>query len=215
MNVAYGKGERGLRVTWIEVVFELDLAHEVFKLTVSQKMIQELLTKLKSWGGVGMIGLRELRSTTGRLSWMAGILPRTRWAVTIMYAVVAAAEKDAQSGAEAERAAKRAKDQRLKENLVAVMRFELPRTWLVHLFCRADELLLRSEPWYPITPELAIVTDASPQGIGAILCRVDVLKNQIEPWAALEVPLRKEDADWLGVEWAAAASQSAMEGWAI
>ena len=59
VNVAYGKGERGLRVTWIGVVFELDLAHEVFKLTVSQKMIQELLTKLKSWGGVGMIGLRE------------------------------------------------------------------------------------------------------------------------------------------------------------
>lgn len=59
------------------------------------------------------------------------------------------------------------------------------------------------------------MTDASPQGIGAILCCVDVLKNQKEPWAALEVPLRKEDTDWLGVEWAAAASQSAMEGWAI
>lgn len=115
------------------------IAREIIKLTVSQKMINEFLTKLKSWEGTGVIGLRELRATTGRLSWMAGILPRTRWAVTILYAVVASAERDALAGVEAERAAKRAKDQRPKENMVAVSRFELPRAWLAYLFSRADE----------------------------------------------------------------------------
>lgn len=102
-----------------------------------------------------MIGLRELRSTTGRLSWMAGILPRTRWAVTIMYAVVAAAEKDAQSGAEAERAAKRAKDQRLKENLVAVMRLSCRgRGWSISSagqmnFCSEQNLGTLSHQSWP------------------------------------------------------------------
>ena len=215
INVAYHKGERGLRVTWIGVVFELDLSARVMKLTISHKMMKELLTKLKDWEGAGMIGLRELRSVTGRLSWMAGILTRTRWAVSIMYGVVAAAERDLVTGAEQERAAKRAKDQRPKEGLVAVSRFELPRAWLAHLLTNADHLLLRAEPLQLAPPELAIVTDACPLGIGAILGRVDIQQGMIEPWVALEIPLKEEDARWLGVEWGQASSQGAMEAWAV
>jgi hypothetical protein len=192
VNVAFAKGERGLRVNWIGVSFELDLPREHMKLTVSQHMVKELLVKMKDWEGAGMIGLKELRATTGKLSWVAGILPRMRWAVSIMYAVVASAERDAKTGAEEERAAKRAKDNRPKPDLVAVARFELPRAWLMKLLSQADNLLLRSEPLYPVMPDLAIVTDASPQGIGAVLCRVDVKQNQIFPWAALEIALRQE-----------------------
>ena len=215
VNVAYNKGERGLRVTWIGVVFELELATDVLKLTVSAKMMKELLAKLKDWEGAGMIGLRELRATTGRLSWMAGILTRTRWAVSIFYAVVAAAEKDMKQGTEQERAGKRAKDQRPKDGLVAVSRFELPRAWLCHLLHKADQLLLRVEPLYPLSPEWAIVTDASPQGIGAVLGHVNTQQNTIEPWAALEIALKEEDAQWLGVEWGQSSSQGALEAWAV
>lgn len=214
VNVAYAKGERGLRVNWIGVSFELDQAREHMKLTISQRMVKDLLTKMREWQGTGMIGLKELRAVTGKLSWVAGILPRMRWAVSIMYAVVAAAERDAKSGAEEERAAKR-RDSRPKPDLVAVSRFELPRAWLMKLLLQADNLLLRSEPLYPVLPELAIVTDASPQGIGAILCRVDVQQNQIIPWAALEIALKQEDAEWLGVPWKEAASQGALEAWAV
>ena len=46
---------------------------------------------------------------------------------------------------------------------------------------QADSFLLRSEPLYPVLPELAIVTDGSPEGIGAILYRVDLQQNMIEP----------------------------------
>ena len=65
---------RGLRVTWIGAVFELDLTREV----ISCKMACELHNRLKDCITVGMVGLRELRAPTGRLLWMAGILPRTR-----------------------------------------------------------------------------------------------------------------------------------------
>lgn len=213
VNVAYSKGERGLRVNWIGVSFELDQPKEHMKLTISQRMVKELLVKMKDWEGAGMIGLKELRATTGKLSWVAGILPRMRWAVSIMYAVVAAAERDAKSGAEEERAAKRPRDSRPKPDLVAVARFELPRAWLMKLLSQADHLLLRSEPLYPVVP--AIVTDASPQGIGAVLCRVDIQQDQIFPWAALEIALKQEDAEWLGVPWKEAASQGALEAWAV
>ena len=104
INLAFSKGERGLRVTWIGVVFELDLPQAQFKLTISRKMAQELLEKMRSWEK-GMISLRDLRATTGRFSWLAGILPRCRWTVAILYAIVASVEKDAREGVEEARAA--------------------------------------------------------------------------------------------------------------
>ena len=53
---------------------------------------------------------------------MAGIVPRIRWVVTILYAVVANVEADAKSGAESRRAKKRA-DHRVKDWLVPVKRW--------------------------------------------------------------------------------------------
>jgi hypothetical protein len=214
INIAYHKGERGLRVTWIGVVFELDLEREVFKLTVSRKMANELHEKLKSWE-TGMISLRDLRATTGRLSWLAGILPRCRWAVSILYAVVAAAEKDARDGTEEARAANRPSDQRPKPFLVPAARVKLPRQWLVTFLERAEQFLLRTEAFYPMHPDVAIITDASPQGVGAILCYVNLGRGELIPWAAMEAPVRKEDTDWLGLEFGEASSQGAREAWAV
>eukprot|EP00974_Lingulodinium_polyedra_P109009 10549941-Lingulodinium_polyedra.AAC.1 len=44
-----------------------------------------------------MVGLKRLKRLTGRLSWAAGIVPRMRWAVAILYATAAAAERDARN----------------------------------------------------------------------------------------------------------------------
>ena len=60
-----------------------------------------------------MIPFRELRAVTGKLSWVAGTIPRMRWVVSIMYAVVASVDKDAKSGVEVQRA-KRRQDTRSK-----------------------------------------------------------------------------------------------------
>ena len=64
-------------------------------------------------------------------------------------------------------------------------------------------------------PDLAIITDASPQGVGAILCYVNLAKGELVPWAAMEAPVRKEDADWLALEFGEASSQGALEAWAV
>ena len=64
-------------------------------------------------------------------------------------------------------------------------------------------------------PDLAIITDASPQGVGVILCYVNFAKGELDPWAAMEAPVRKEDADWLALEFGEASSQGALEAWAV
>eukprot|EP00971_Amphidinium_carterae_P317743 6316399-Amphidinium_carterae.1 len=68
-----------------------------------------------------MTGLRRLRSLTGRLSWAAGVLPRARWAVNILYAVVTSAFKDVATRTEELRRRKRP-DGRDKSFLVPTKR---------------------------------------------------------------------------------------------
>ena len=212
VNVAYGKGERGLRVVWIGVVFELCLAEGMLKLTISQKMMKELQAALQSMHHKGMVGLQQLRSIAGRLSWVAGILPRCRWAVNILYSTIASVERDGLSGAEAARALHR-QDTRPKNHMVPVVRFQLARVWFLHLLDKADDLLLRLEPLVDTPPELCIVTDASPWGVGAVLCMIQ--QNKLVPWVAMEAPVRPEDAEWLGVEHGEASSQGPLEAWAV
>ena len=49
-----------------------------------------------------VVGLKNLRTFTGRLSWAATALPRLRWVVNILYAVLAAGEREAASTSAAE-----------------------------------------------------------------------------------------------------------------
>ena len=60
-------------------------------MTVPDKLVEEVKTTMEGWGSV--ISLRELRAVTGRLSWLAGVLTKTRCAVSIMDAVIASAER--------------------------------------------------------------------------------------------------------------------------
>eukprot|EP00969_Alexandrium_andersonii_P101031 4457083-Alexandrium_andersonii.AAC.1 len=81
-------------------------------------MAQEISEEADELVQLSMLGLRRLKRFTGRLSWAAGIVPGLRWAVAILYATVAAAERDVKSGAEEMRRRQRPDDRR-KEHLVA------------------------------------------------------------------------------------------------
>ena len=117
INLAFHKGERGLMVKWIGVAMELNVREASFVLSVPKKVSVEILEKMRVWKGKGMISLRELRATTGKLSWVAGIVRRLRWAVSILYAVVADVEAAETKGTEMERATRRG-DRRPKLGLV-------------------------------------------------------------------------------------------------
>ena len=125
IQISYHKGERGRKTTWIGIQFEIDVGEAAMVLSIPKKMLAELKAALEEWKNKGMVGLRQLRSFTGRASWLAGVLVRWRWVVSIMYAVIASHEKDVRSGEERRRAQNR-EDTRPKENLIPVKRLELP-----------------------------------------------------------------------------------------
>ena len=91
-------------------------AEAAVKLTVPKKMMSEVAQALEAWESKGMVSFKEVQQLTGRLSWIAGILPRTRWAVSIMYAVLGDAKRSEDE--ERQRATKRV-DQRPKVGLIA------------------------------------------------------------------------------------------------
>lgn len=111
-----------------------------------------------------------------------------------MYAVIADTKRAEED--EKRRATKRG-DQRPKLGLVSVKRLELPRKWFVTLFKDPDKLALRTEQLEERLPDFAIVTDASPQGMGALLATVDHNVVRFTILEALEVPVLEEDAKWL------------------
>lgn len=116
-----------------------------------------------------MVAIKELRQAAGRISWMSGILPRTRWAVATFYRVLHQRLNDIASGTEAARRSNR-RDTRPKDHLFTAKQLEQPRQWLLTYLKAA---LLRPSRKYKLDvnmyPKARIVTDASPLGLGAIL----------------------------------------------
>ena len=86
-NLSINKGERGARVTWSGVEFHLGDNHVL--LTLPEKFINDLQGKLEAWEAKGMAPLKDLRAICGKLSWLSGVLPRTRWMLRVFYAVLA------------------------------------------------------------------------------------------------------------------------------
>ena len=82
---------------------------------------------------------------------------------------------------EPERAARR-DDTRPKPHMVAVHRMELPRRWFLAMFDRPDKFAIRRELLYEVHPSLALVTDASPLGVGAILADIDRSTRTLCHW---------------------------------
>ena len=213
IQISYHKGERGRKTTWIGIQFEIDVAEAAMVLSIPKKMLAELKAALEEWKNKGMVGLRQLRSFTGRASWLAGVLFRWRWVVSIMYAVIASHEKDVRSGEERRRAQNR-EDTRCKENLVPVKRLELPVAYLTEAIELASVHLIRKEPLEVKEPTMGIVTDACPTGIGAVLV-VRRSSGRLKPIGAFYAPVTQREAEMLNVPFEKSDSQSALEAYAL
>ena len=209
VQVALRKGERGKSVTWIGTRFDLE-PNEVI-LGTPQRMVQEVKETMDKWEGKGMVATKELRAFLGRLSWIAGIVPRLRWTVTAMYAALTSVTQDEEK--ESERAKNRLSDQRPKHGLFAVKRLGTALPWLRAAFATPELLLIRHEALTKQEPQWGVVTDASPGGIGGVL-----LHRVGDKWLiveAFEAPMLPHHATALEIEYNKPSGQAVLEGLAI
>ena len=212
MMLSLDKGERGTRLTWIGTTIEL--REDYVEFGIPEKMVKEVLQEITGWPKRGMVSCRTLRSITGKLSWISGILPRTRWCTSVFYRVLAAAEQEAASGQETQRAMNR-EDQRDKSGLVAVKRLGAALMWIAKVLQgRMKKVMVRREE-LEITPaRWGLVTDASPLGLGATLIRInDAGYCMIAE--AYEARVSQEEARLLKQDYGEASSQAVMETYAV
>ena len=201
LQVAYGKGHRAASVQWIGVTFSI-VNRDTLVLGLPKAFLEETLQTLEDWARKGYISIRELRSVSGRLSWVAGVLPRARWTVTVFYAVMKAAE--------GERQPKKELSRRAPQTMVAVKRLELARQWLTAFLREALRRPMRSFHLRTTTkPAVSITTDASPEALGGYLVVNDKLL------AAFSSKVTQEDAEILGFEKGTSASQGIVESLAL
>ena len=218
LQLSLTKGERGQQIQWIggTLLMDWDRGRKPRNLSfgVPKKMVAEIEESLVQWKSKGMIPLRDLRSLAGKLSWVAGVIPRIRWTVAIFYAVLSTAEREEQEGIEAARAAKR-EDKREKKGLVAVKRLGIARAWLERLFKKPDTLLIKIEPLQEPIPEFVLITDACPLGLGGILCKIKHEAQELEILEAYEAPFHTEEAEMLCVKKGSSSAQATVEAFAI
>ena len=210
LRLSLAKGERAAAVTWIGVNFKLVAPdYDYLLVTLPEKFMDELQKQLQSWEGKGMIGGTELRKAAGRVAWLAGVLPRARWVTASLYAALYSHEEDVAAGKEAERRAQRT-DGRQKDHLIPVKRVERARVWLIAYLAAAKERPIRKFCLYKSgKAEVTIMTDASPQGLGAIL----IVNGRATK--ALASPVGTLDAKQLGFALGESSSQGLVETLAI
>ena len=214
MMLSLGKGERGARVTWIGTSIKVT-SNEV-KFGIPTKMCEEVLEKLEAWPSKGMVPLKELRSITGKLSWMAGIVFRLRWAVSVFYAVITDVQHDLIERTEEQRAKKRRGDQRKKPQLVHVRRFGSVLPWLTEMVKRCKtRSAIRVEPLEDGEVNYGIVTDASPCGLGAVLLQRKRQSDVLQIVEAAEGVIDANEATLLQQNFGEASSQAVMETFAV
>ena len=72
------KGEGGRRVQWIGCTIDVPPPDpsmpDAVALSISPQMVDSILEILQQWDGKGMASLKDLKSVTGKLSWLAGIV---------------------------------------------------------------------------------------------------------------------------------------------
>ncbi len=88
---------------WIGVTFAVHLQRKVLSLMVAEKMVLEVRETCEEVLGRSMVGFKRLERLAGRLFWMAGVMPRTRWVVSVVYATLVPAKRDLLHGTEEKR----------------------------------------------------------------------------------------------------------------
>ena len=207
-KVSYKKGLRGQEVTWCGVTFNSDAVDNLI-LGVNSKFLTEFKDILKAWGSEGMAPIKDLRRAAGKAAWMAGILPRTRWAVQVLYGVLHSRLKEVAGSQESQRRKSR-KDQRNKNGLFYVKRLNKVHLWLLDV---TDAVAMQPYKYIRLRTEedtkVTITTDASPLGLGGVLAFNGIVVKYFE------APVTRTVALHFGTKYGEAASQGAMEALAL
>ena len=196
LKVSFAKGHRSSCIQWIGITFKL-VNNEKIVMGLPEQFLADTIEMLKSWEKRGYVPVRELRSMAGRMSGVAGVLPRSRWTVAVLYAVLKDEDRPG-------------REKGGKHGLFPVKRMEQTRVWLQTYLEKAAAVPMRVFHLKPSkVAEVSLTTDASPEALGGYL----VINGALI--AAFASRVTDKDAQTLGFEKGSSASQGTVEALAI
>ena len=98
ITMAWHEAGRGPDLEWIGILFQLMMAKCAILMTIDEKIAKEILAESQELLKKSTVPFKRLRSPTGRLSWAAGVVPRTRWTVSTLYAVLRVRRRASRAG---------------------------------------------------------------------------------------------------------------------
>ena len=98
ITMAWHEAGRGPDLEWIGILFQLMMAKCAILMTIDEKTAKEILAESQNLLKKSKVPFKRLRSPTGRLSWAAGVVPRTHWTVSTLYAVLRVRRRASRAG---------------------------------------------------------------------------------------------------------------------
>ena len=205
-KLAWHKAEFGKQVQWIGAQYEILPAG--VRATISSERIDKLLEKVEALEAkTGLVS--GVRSLAGECSWVAGIIPRLRPFVSMLWAAAHACEEQACASGKPKHL--------VYHNMVAS-----PLQWMRLFFSGQKGSLVRdhllADRWQCV--RYLVRTDASTTGLGAVL----ICARTLKPLGFLCTPITVFDRKRLGAplepdpawmaEWEILAVLVALKTWA-
>ena len=163
-RLALKKASRGTKVTWIGAQYEV--LQQGIKVGIDQQRVAKLQEAMASVSaGKGLVNLRSL---TGELSWVAGLVPKIRPWVTMLWAACHAADLQHLAASQGRSKAKQRPRNMVFTNMVAQ---PLELEWLTAFLqgCHGGVERVRWVSDRASRPNLLIRADASTTGMGGVL----------------------------------------------
>ena len=161
-RLALKKASRGTKVTWIGAQYEV--LQQGIKVGIDQQRVAKLQEAMASVSaGKGLVNLRSL---TGELSWVAGLVPKIRPWVTMLWAACHAADLQHLAASQG-----RSKAKQRPRNMVFTNMVAQPLEWLTAFLqgCHGGVERVRWVSDRASRPNLLIRADASTTGMGGVL----------------------------------------------
>ncbi len=189
LPLAWSKSDGGKSITWIGA--KMLTSPGSFTVTIPEDKVQDLISAITEVLDHSVASRRTLRSITGKLSFVAGLVPQMRPFLSPLWAVSAgnATREGTSLGALASGGSSRTDG--LPHHLFHVNRVKGALLWALALLRKEAGALSRVHPLVPTPPHLilGLTTDASPWGLGAVLTRMGT------PIAWISDKIHPEDLD--------------------
>ncbi len=189
LPLAWHKSDGGDTITWIGA--HLSVSPGKLTVTIPEDKISDLLHNINLVLQSSIVHVRTLRTITGKLSFVAGLVPQLRPFLGPLWAVSANTSNNDGTPTAGLPPAGGRRNNGLPAHLAHVSRVKEALSWAKALLSREAGALIRVHPLEATPPSevLCVTTDASPWGIGAVLSKDGY------PIAWLSDKLHQEDLD--------------------